>query len=83
MIKTQGTKHKSLSHLRVSSTISAIYYTVSFILFMGCSSNEIEESSSPIATTPNPVVQAPQGCPSGKVANANPTGDFTDRKSVV
>ena len=77
MYKTQISNHKSRNHLKVSSTIRTIYYTVSFIFFIGCSSNEIEEGSTPIATTPTPVVQVPQGCPSGRVANASPTGDFT------
>ena len=77
MFKTRISNHKSLNHLKVSFVISPVYYAVSFVLFIGCSSNEIEESSTPIATTPTPVVQAPQGCPSGRVANANPTGDFT------
>ena len=77
MFKTQISSHKSQNHLKVSFVISSIYYAVSFVFFMGCSSNEIEESSTPIATTPTPIVQAPQGCPSGRVANATPTGDFT------
>ncbi len=77
MYNTQISNHKSRNHLKVSSTIRTIYYTVSFIFFIGCSSNEIEEGSTPIATTPSSVVQVPQGCPSGRVANANPTGDFT------
>ena len=77
MYNTQILNHKSRNHMKVSSTVKAIYYAVSFALFIGCSSNEIEESSTPIVTIPTPVVQAPQGCPSGRVANANPTGDFT------
>ena len=77
MYNTQISNHKSRNHMKVSSTVKAIYYAVSFVLFIGCSSNEIEEGATPNVIVPEPIVQIPQGCPSGRVANANPTGDFT------
>lgn len=45
--------------------------------FIGCGSNEIDEGTPPIVITPEPIVQVPQGCPSGRVVNASPTGDFS------
>ena len=77
MYNTQISNHKSRNHMKVSSAVKAIYYAVSFVLFIGCSSNEIEEGTTPNVIVPEPIVQIPQGCPSGRVANANPTGDFT------
>ena len=54
-----------------------IYYIICFLFFVGCGSNEIEEGTPPIVITPEPIVQVPQGCPSGRVADARPTGDFS------
>ena len=77
MYNTQISNHKSRNHMKVFQTVKAIYYAVSFVLFIGCSSNEIEEGTTQNVIVPEPIVQIPQGCPSGRVANANPTGDFT------
>lgn len=54
-----------------------IYYIICVLFFVGCGSNEIEEGTPPIVITPEPIVQVPQGCPSGRVADARPTGDFS------
>ena len=63
MYNTQISNHKSRNHMKVFQTVKAIYYAVSFVLFIGCSSNEIEEGTTQNVIVPEPIVQIPQGCP--------------------